>query len=309
MENVVNIAERFGGDTVDDNHNPIASHSIFGQDSPLYFPIYEADLEFKGRKDNYPCNSHKAIIRMDGDTPQQVGIVGKNYKVVKMQDLCHTAEEQFMSAMTDDELKDCKVSESMAYHGGMLFKQYVFPNIHADLPDSPSGVSFRSIIINAYDGSSSFRFYNGAIDFFCFNGLVMGTFDMVVQRHTSGFSIPKFGDRVRAAIDIFFKQSETFGQWVGKDISDEEAQTVYEAIPSVSERRVQQLMRQFRIDCQTHGRTVWALYSAATYYASHTDGEFKVRDTKNDHTAATMINRERDILNWTNTDEFKRIAA
>jgi hypothetical protein len=307
---MINIARHFGGDTVDDNHQPLTSHSIFDQDSPLYFPVYEADLRFMGKEDSYPCDTHKAIIRIDDDgNPVQVGLVGKGYKVVKMQDLCHAAEEQLIAAMTDDELKDCKVSESMAYHGGMLFKQYVFPNIHTDLPNSPSGVSFRSIIINAYDGSSSFRFYNGAIDFFCFNGLVMGTFDMVVQRHTSGFSIPKFGDRVRAAIDVFFKQADTFGQWVDKEITDDDAREVYEAIPSVSERRVEQLMRQFRIDCQSHGRTVWALYSAATFYASHNEGTFKVRDTKNDHTAATMMNRERDIFNWTNTDEFKRIAA
>ncbi len=80
-------------------------------------------------------------------------------------------------------------------------------------------------------------------------------------------------------------------------------------MPNVSERRVAQLMHQFRIECDSHGRTVWALYSAATFYASRDGGAFTIRETGSDHKATTLMNREQQVRSWLNTDEFEKIAA
>jgi len=132
---------------------------------------------------------------------------------------------------------------------------------------------------------------------------------MIVKRHTSGLQVPRLTDRLRQSIDIFYKQSEQWSKWVGKEISDESAEECYKAMPNVSERRVQQLMRQFRIECSSHGRTVWALYSAATFYASSDRGEFAIRETNSDHKASTLMNREQQVRAWQNTDEFERLAA
>ena len=63
---------------------------------------------------------------------------------------------------------------------------------------------------------------------------------------------------------------------ITKEIKDEDAKECFKAMPNISERRVQQLMRQFRIEIESHGRTVWALYSAATYYASTDNGDFSI---------------------------------
>ena len=132
---------------------------------------------------------------------------------------------------------------------------------------------------------------------------------MIVRRHTSRLSVPRLTDRLRQSIDIFYKQSEQWARWVGKEICDEDAEECYQAMPNVSERRVQQLMRQFHIECQSHGRTVWALYSAATFYASSDLGEFSIRETNSDHKASTLMNREQQVRAWQNSYEFLNIAA
>ena len=88
---------------------------------------------------------------------------------------------------------------------------------------------------------------------------------MIVKRHTKRLQIPNLQSKLRKSIDIFYKQADQWRHWVGKVISDEDAEECFKAMPNISERRVQQLMRQFAIECQSHGRTVWALYSAATY--------------------------------------------
>ena len=132
---------------------------------------------------------------------------------------------------------------------------------------------------------------------------------MITRKHTYGLTIPSLTEKLRRSIDIFYKQAEQWKHCVGKEISDESAEQCYKAMPNISERRVQQLMRQFQIEIGSHGRTVWALYSAATYYASTDHGDFSIRETESDHKASTLMNREQQVRSWLNTEEFIQIAA
>ena len=283
--------------------------AAFSSDSELYFDVYERPCYFKGKDDYYEDPHHKHIVREYQGSPRSLGIVGKNYKVLHNRELCEGIEDTFMETLTKVELDGVSRRDSTSYLGATSIRDYIFPNIRADIGESRSDVAFRAIIINGYDGTSSFKFYHGAIDFFCANGMVTGSYDMIVKRHTSGLQVPKLTDRLRKSIDIFYKQAETWSKWVGKTIADEDAEVCYKAMPNISNRRVLQLMRQFRIECQTHGRTVWALYSAATYYATSNEGEFAVRDTGQDHQASTLINREQQVRSWQNSEEFIALAA
>ena len=283
----------------------------FPQESDLYFETWERPVYFQGKRDDsfYDMPNHKAIIRMWKGEPKQIGLVGKNYKVLPMKDLCQQVEQTFLDTMTEKELSNVITKDATSYYGGLCHREYIFPSITTDIQSDKSSVAFRTIIINGYDGSSSFKFYNGAIDFFCTNGMVSGIYDMTVRRHTAGLTIPKLDDKLRSSIDIFYKQAETWSKWVGKEISNENAKLCFEAIPNISERRVDQFMRQFHIECLSHGRTVWALYSAATFYATHNEGDFTVRETGQQHEASTLMNREKQVRSWLNTEEFLEIAA
>ncbi len=310
-DNVINFLSHNTEETV-------TQPSPFSQDSRLYFPVWERPLTFKGQTDEqgngslYNVESHKAIVRMhpvDEDKPIAIGIVGKNYKVLPTKDVCQGVERVFMDKLTPEQLEGVKVHDATSYLGAQCIRDYIFPNINADIGSKHSQIAFRTIIINGYDGASSFKFYSGAIDFFCTNGMVSGVFDLVAKRHTSGLQVPALTTRLEKSVDIFYQQAEQWKHWVGKEITDGEAKVAFEAMPGVSERRVAQLLRQFRIECETHGRTVWALYSAATYYSSHNEGEFRIRDTGKDSQATTLNNRELQVRSWTATQDFQRIAA
>tara|TARA_R110002110_G_scaffold233883_2_gene449638 strand:- start:255 stop:1157 length:903 start_codon:yes stop_codon:yes gene_type:complete len=283
----------------------------FNSDSELYFDVWERPAFFQGKDIGvyYGDSTHKHIVRMWDDAPLSIGLVGKNYKLLKNQELCESIEDTFMDSLTSEELNGVQRRDRVSYMGGVSIRDYIFPNIKVDLEGGISDIAFRAIVINGYDGSSSFKFYHGAIDFFCTNGMVTGSYDMITRKHTSGLSIPRMTDRLRGSIDIFYKQAEQWSHWIGKEICDEDAEECYRAMPNVSEKRVQQLMRQFRIEVQSHGRTVWALYSAATFYATSNSGDFSVRETGNDHKASTIMNREQQVRSWINTEEFSLLAA
>jgi hypothetical protein len=295
---------------------PTSKPEAFSSESKLYFDVWERPCYFKGYiQDKYGNEryiedpNHKHITRMKDNEPISIGLVGKNYKLLKNRELYEGIEDTFMETLTAEELHGVTRRDAISYNGGTCIRDYIFPAVRADITSKRSDIAFRVIAINGYDGSSTFKFYHGAIDFFCTNGMVSGSYDMIVKRHTSGLQVPRLTDRLRQSIDIFYKQSEQWSKWVGKEISDESAEECYKAMPNVSERRVQQLMRQFRIECSSHGRTVWALYSAATFYASSDRGEFAIRETNSDHKASTLMNREQQVRAWQNTDEFERLAA
>jgi hypothetical protein len=288
----------------------------FSPTSDLYFPVQERSVFYEsmapdqyGRAVYVRDNSHKAIIRDWNGGEKQIGLVGKNYKVLHTEELCLGIEQTFCETMSHSELTGVNRRDRVAHFGGTSIRDYIFPNIRADIGSTKSDIAFRVIVVNGYDGSSSFKFYCGAIDFFCENGMVSGVYDLTVKRHTAGLTVPHLTDRLRKSIDIFYKQADTYKHWVGKEIKDEDAKDCFTAMPSVSERRVDQLMRQFHIECLSHGRTVWALYSAATFYSSFSGGDFTVRETGTDHEASTLMNRERQVRSWLATDEFERIAA
>lgn len=324
MADVISIGERaalyYGSDTVNAQHGKMRTRpaNFLTDSSPLYFDTFERPVFFQGFSSQgaepryYNEEESKAIVRLDAKTSKPIclGIVGKNYKVIPMKELCHEAERSFIEAFTAEQLDGCKVIEKIAYHGAQLHKQYIFPKISADIGSSKSNVAFRTIVVNGYDGASSFKLYSGAIDFFCENGMVTGLYDMTVKRHTKGLTIPSMIDKINRSIDVFYKQADIWKTWVKHEgITDEDAKACFSAMPGVSERRVDQLVRQFHIEALSHGRTVWALYSAATFYATHDAGEFTIRDTGKEHAAVTLMNRETQVRSWLATPEFQKIAA
>jgi len=252
MNNVVDLDLKRAEDIVVTHLN---KPNAFNSGSALYFDVWERPSYFKGHAPAtgdprfYKDSNHKHIVRMYNGEPVSLGIVGKNYKLLKNKELCEGIEDTFMDTLTKEELHDVKRTDRTSHMGATCFRDYIFPNIKADISSTRSDIAFRTIVVNGYDGSSSFKFYHGAIDFFCANGMVSGVYDLVVARHTKGLTIPRLTDRLRKSIDIFYKQADQWRHWVGKVICDEDAEECFKVMPNVSERRIAQLMHQFRIEC------------------------------------------------------------
>ena len=287
----------------------------FSDESKLYFKTYQRPLYYSGAPTSdgtnpkmYPVHTHKSIVRMIDDKPESIGIVGNRYVPFEMQPLCKAIETTYVEIFDDDMLHNVKRKDRTAYNGASCLREYIFPSMTKDINDN-SKVAFRTVISNNCDGRASFRIYNGAIDFYCDNGMVIGSYDMVTKRHTSCLIIPLLSHRVREAIHIFYKQAAIWKQWANKHITHSLARECFKSIPYITERLIEKLMEQYQIETESHGYTVWAMYSAATYYATHIEGPFKIRNTSGDHKAVTLLRRERTIKSWLDTETFQQVAA
>ena len=64
----------------------------------------------------------------------------------------------------------------------------------------------------------------------------------------------------------------------------------------MSGNRIKKMMEQLDLEAQQRGMTIWALYSALTYYSSHNSERFGVRNSANvDNVAETLDAREREV--------------
>jgi hypothetical protein len=62
-------------------------------------------------------------------------------------------------------------------------------------------------------GRAAIRFYFGAIDFFCTNGMIRGDYDKVKKKNTSGFTLNGFIYELARARRDFYQQAEQLQVW------------------------------------------------------------------------------------------------
>lgn len=271
----------------DDDFAHLAQHS------PLAFTAYERPLYYKGRDGTeYSNTKHKALVRVWEGAPVTLNVVRDTYKVVQNDELFETIHKALLKTLDADDFKSMFIRDKVSYFGAVCFREYVFPNIAFASPEREK-IAFRIVIQNGF-GTGAIKLLAGAIDFFCTNGVVIGDYTSTYAKHTKGLELSKFSQAVEGSVHVFWKNRELFEE-LGrrKVLNDDHVQKWFE--DRFGERLGARLHRQYLIEAATRGRTLWAVFSAMTYYASHTEGQFGVRNTGNDHTAATLFSREQQV--------------
>jgi len=276
--------------------------------SPIMFKAYERPLFYTGSNQDhqYHNTGHKALCRVLDDKPVCLNVVRDTYKVVQNMELFDAVERGLRSGVSETELRTARIRDKVSYNGAQCFREYIFPDIAVPSPERDT-IAFRVIVQNGF-GTGAIKLYSGAIDFFCTNGLVLGEYTSLYAKHTKGVSINDFERVVRGSVELFWKNKQFYADLAGKKVlGDDEVKAFLDH--NFGERLGARLMYQFRLEINSRGRTLWALYSALTHYSSHADGEFALRNTSNDHAAATMMKREKDVLKVTDDNAFLKLAA
>jgi len=298
MNNVVNLGNRAVSPQ---------PHTDVIPASPILFNVWERPLEYRGKGgDVFQNTGHKGLIRMVDDKPVCLNVVKDTYKVVQNAELFDTIDSGLFRSL-GTQAHDAQVIDQISYQGKTCMRQYIFPNISVDSPERDH-ITFRIIAVNGF-GGSAVKLIAGAIDFFCTNGMIIGEYTREYAKHTSGLKIQKFEDIVKMSVDVFWKERATWTGLREKKITNPEYVKKF-LDDRFGERLGNKILHQYLIEQRVRGGSnLWALYSAMTYYASHAVGDFGLRNTGNDHTAATMLKREHDVRNAFRHPEFMALAA
>jgi hypothetical protein len=276
--------------------------------SPLMFTAYERPLWYEGKTGNkFDNTGHKALVRMINDAPVCLNVVKNTYKVVQNDELFAAIHAGLRTGVGDDVLSTAKIRDKTSYHGAVCFREYIFPDVSITSPERDK-IAFRIVIQNGF-GTGAIKLLAGAIDFFCTNGLVIGEYTSTYAKHTKGLQISKFEEAVRGSVHMFWQHKDFYSTLAGKKVLDD-ASVCDWYVAKFGDRLGARLYHQYVSEAKTRGKTLWAVYSALTYYSSHSNGDFSLRNTGNDHAAATMMKRENDVRKAVaDINEFMKLAA
>ena len=276
-------------------------------------PIYtnrETSLNAGRYYDQLPASIGRAVTRSDNG--EALGVVGARYGIAPNGPIYEMMTEGAESALPRHALAGVTLKESASYGGQFTRIELLFDGLGADirqLNGSSTQLLFKIGLTNSFNGSGAVRLFAGAEDLWCTNGCTAGEYTRKAARHTSGFTPEIFAGFIEEQCAEYVTRVRTWQQWASKQITPAEAEAVLNA-NNMAGRKVKNMMEQFETEAAARGRSVWALYSALTNYASHNSERFGVRNSGNvDNTAITLDAREREISKLIESDAFQAVAA
>ena len=294
---------------VPEEQDPFAEHN--SKPSVIMFPVGQRRIGWVNRDGGYePINTHKALVRVtdDGTAAKVLGVVGDGYKLVHNKELFARVEDTLCKMIPVPSLHGVKISDKLSGWGRLCYREYVFPNLKCDIGGAiKSPIAFRMIVQNGY-GGSALRIHAGAIEFFCTNGMISGEFESTYRKHTSGLEMSGIARTIERALKAFVDSQTKWRRWAETPVKHAAAMELFKELAN-SDRLCENLSQQYMRETDTRGNNLWSVYSALTYYASHADGDFKLRATTEtqDSVVSTMLNRELNVSKWIESPAWQKL--
>jgi len=244
------------------------------------------------------------------DTEKPLGAVKERYQIVQNAELFNSLASALDGAAPARALEGAKIKPSVSYGGAQAFADIAFPQLTEDLMQArgnATALTFRLLLWNSFDGSSPVRLAAGAIDGFCTNGMIFGSYDLFGRRHTKGFNQKDLSDFVGNSFVLFQDKITELRRETFAPVELKQAEEFLKK--NFSERRAAQLLERFAVEAVERGATVWALRSALTFYASHNSTSFAVRNTGADSAAAVLYGRENEVASLFSGAGWRELLA
>ena len=268
----------------------------------LDFPIRYEDTRFKGKK--YVIN---------GNTDEVLGIVGAGFPSVPHGDFFRNIVNAIVENFGSEDTSEVIPRFTSAHNGAVALLDITFPNISYTIRTDKhtTEVSQRAILWHGIDGTKSNLGVFGAVDNFCTNGIITGTYEQVRKKNTSGFSLSNFVDEIKQSHNNFIEHAKYLQRMADTNFGASQMDNLKELLEpmGMSKRMASNMYDLFIDEASVRGKNLWALYSAMTNYSSHTNNGFKLKDMGNDTRATSMWEREQKVVKWTNSTAFKELLA
>ena len=268
----------------------------------LDFPIVYEHTRFKGKK--YVIN---------GNTSEVLGIVGDGFPSVPHGDFFRNIVNAIVENFGSEDTSEVIPKFSSAHNGAVALLDIAFPNISYTIHTNKhtTEISQRAIAWHGIDGTKSNLGVFGAVDDFCTNGMITGTYEQVRKKNTSGFSLSNFVNEIKQSHNNFIEHAKYLQRMADTNFHTQQMRNLKELLEpmGMSKRMASNMYDLFLTESSVRGDNLWSLYSAMTNYSSHTNNGFTLKEMGNDTRATSMWDREQKVVKWTNSTAFKELLA
>jgi len=323
---VISIAQRI----MQDATQKTAAPDPLALDSRLSYNVKQKALGYTEDRD--PMSGELALSRVDNpnkqwtlqilpkqigsllirsDTGQPLYVVGQQFAIAQNSDIHEAFVEGLSAGLPTSAFNDKVTSKQRTAFDGRFARVDIQ---FAGICETIKQLSGRSTLLNFtagwsnYHGGGSIKCWGAATDLVCKNGMMGNVLSTDAFRHTASFTPDKLGTFIASEAAKFHERCKVWQRWALAEITPAEAEQVLLDTGN-SPKATKDLMMQLDAEAASRGMTVWALYSALTYKASHNSEEFKVRRTGSDNVATTLTQREADVSRIISSEAWQRFAA
>jgi hypothetical protein len=244
--------------------------AVYADSTDIFFKVAERGLYLPLKAGTFQPSGHKALIRQHGEGVKVLNVVKNSYKLVTHREV-YDALTPILSE------HDVTVETYYDADGAKAYIDVRFDKLTTSL--AGSNVAFRAIFHNGY-GGTSLGCIIGAVNFFCTNGMILGDYETVYRRHTSGLDASIALDWLKAGMVKWDVGVLRWRRWVGQAVSGGEIKDAITAMSDNEQHRTRMLDVLDRTYVPKYGLTRFALYQTLTDFASHYE-DYKLRAVNN----------------------------
>ena len=270
------------------------------------FPVKQIDLRAISGID-IPKDMARAVVRTD--TNQVLGVHSGRYNLIKHEDVVDRIIDSVSLANIS---KDYDHTVVMYENGAKMKGSFVFNDLVQSDPEVNDIIRFRVDYMNSYDGSWSIMISAKGERLFCLNGCTSDepvTFER--NKHTRGFNIEHSADQIKRALEVFFTDREKWDTWRKTAVNTDNVEELFKgSLAKVLNKtnvkrpynitQLEKLMTNYHAERNILGNNKWAVYNAATNWASHTDVK------ENEHRAE--VRREASLQKMLSSAQWKELC-
>ena len=248
-------------------------------------------------------DKHKYVIRTDTD--ECIGMVNSTYKGTSHPDYFRKMREQWMNTLQPD---NYNIRTRTAGNGAWALETVTFPDLKGvvETKKHKTDTAMQLNYWHSVNGSTSNNFVGGLIDFFCTNGMVTGDYSVLKKRNTKNFDLSTFVDKAGGMITGYSEHNAWCQRLAEKAVTTKQIELMLESI--MPKRKANKMYNSAIQETHVRGCNMWAVYSAMTQYATHSD-RFEFRKTNSDTQIQRQFNRNLEVAKWVEHSSFLEMAA
>ncbi len=285
--------------------------------SPLYFKVHREQLvgDTHINRVGMPFQYRTPLYGLFRDNGEFLGAHTEKYSVMENETLFKHVQGYIVDAIQDNKpelLENVTVNDKASYNGAISMREFIFNNILYENETNnghKTSNALRLIILNSFDGKTPVKVYGGNIDFFCLNGMILGSFDAFSKRHTKNMQVGNLTAPIEQMFLNYFKFTNDMFKQSQKYLDAERGRAFIEKCFEGMDRKTSNMLNQYDEEIKTRGHNVWALTSALTSYGSGNSSFFSSKNTENDHQHFTTLKRQGSVQNILNSTEYRELVA
>jgi hypothetical protein len=303
-------------------HTPLAfKHMV--DTSPIEFPVEKKPIYgYRPHRDEYIKLSDKyEIVRTDNHT--SLGVVGSKYELDPYINHVNAVKQAVTEMIDTDEIDGYNAkADFRVYEGGRKMNLTIDFPCHTIEPQIDDIVKFQFKDSDSYNQTWARRLNYQGFRLWCLNGETTKDFNVgFYSKHTKSISSDESTARMimqmKLAVQSFKSDEQDFKRWARTHVERNDVLGVFKKTlasyengktgdTKVSDNKMLDLKKMLQSNTNHLGWTVWAVYNAATEWATHLD-----RGVRQVRGAAHNVERSRqtDVAKMLRSNPWKEMAG